>query len=142
MKRKHGLVNLFLGTRRSRRNHAPANVTHAAIEEMESRVLLSAGSNVVDPAALDFAVSFGGENSEYAERAISDATGNIYTIGTFEGTADFDPGIGTFELTGPGGIYSLFLSKLDDQGNLEWAKHIGYQNQLSFSPMRIDGDGN
>ena len=42
------------------------------------------------------------------------ASGNVYTCGRFfSSTADFDPGGGTFNLTGPGG----FISKLDASGN-------------------------
>ena len=145
MNNKYHLGRLFSAKIRSekqrRRALARSKSNDAAIELMEDRVLLS-GTSAVAPAELETAFSFGGGNDEYAQRAISDDDGNIYTVGTFEGTADFDPGPGTVELTGPGGIYSLFLSKHDDGGNLLWAKHIGYQNQLSFSPMRIDDDGN
>jgi len=51
-----------------------------------------------------------------------DATGNVYTTGNFFGTADFDPGPGSFTLsTTPSGA---FILKLDGGGNFLWAKQI------------------
>jgi hypothetical protein len=46
-----------------------------------------------------------------------DLAGNIYTTGTFRGTADFDPGPGTFNLTSSGGN-EVFVSKLVQTGPL------------------------
>ena len=51
-------------------------------------------------------------------------SGALYTTGVFEGTADFDPGAGTLNLT-PAGQYDIFISKLDSSGNFVWAKRIG-----------------
>ena len=51
-------------------------------------------------------------------------SGDVYTTGVFEGTADFDPGAGTFNLT-PAGSSDIFISKLDSSGNFVWAKSLG-----------------
>jgi hypothetical protein len=53
-----------------------------------------------------------------------DSFGNIYISGTFRGTADFDPGSGTFNLTSAG-ANDIFVSKLDAMGNLVWARRMG-----------------
>ncbi len=47
--------------------------------------------------------------------------GKVYTAGSFGGNCDFDPGAGTFILSGGGG----FLSVLDSSGNFVSAKIIG-----------------
>jgi hypothetical protein len=53
-----------------------------------------------------------------------DLSGNVYTTGYYTGTADFDPGVGVFNLISEGGK-DIFISKLDANGNFVWAKTIG-----------------
>src|SRR6185369_17249627 len=53
-----------------------------------------------------------------------DKLGNIYTTGSFEGEADFDPGPKTLLLR-PIGDDDIFILKLDTLGNLVWAKNMG-----------------
>jgi hypothetical protein len=48
----------------------------------------------------------------------------VYVAGTFAGTADFDPGPGTAELTSFGG-FDIFIQKLDTNGNFIWVKQFG-----------------
>ncbi len=53
-----------------------------------------------------------------------DDTGNVYTIGHFDGTADFDPGTGIYNLTSAGS-FDIFISKMDVSGNFIWTKQVG-----------------
>jgi Beta-propeller repeat len=53
-----------------------------------------------------------------------DVAGNIYTTGFFSGTADLDPGAANVNLTSAGGT-DAFVSKLNSQGELEWAYRLG-----------------
>lgn len=70
-----------------------------------------------------------------------DKSGNIYTTGTFKGKMDFDPGIGTFNLTS-NGLIDFFISKLDSSGNFIWAKKIGGAKDEYCKSIAIDNDGN
>jgi hypothetical protein len=54
-----------------------------------------------------------------------DLSGNLYITNSFLGTADFDPGPGSFPLTCPGSDRAVFIQKLDADGNFIWAKQIG-----------------
>ena len=74
-----------------------------------------------------------------------DASGNVYTTGFFQQTADFDPGPGVYTLTTPNSIGSHgFISKLDNNGNFVWAKEIGGNGNfyLSIYDQFIDATGN
>lgn len=53
-----------------------------------------------------------------------DAGGAVYLTGGFTGTVDFNPGSGVFNLTSAGG-QDIFVSKLDTNGNFQWAIRAG-----------------
>ena len=50
-------------------------------------------------------------------------SGDLYITGTFEGTADFDPGVGVANLTSAGGS-DIFILDLDLNGNFKWVQRI------------------
>lgn len=64
-----------------------------------------------------------------------DGSGNVYTISTFTGNVDFDPGPGTFTLNSNNG--SNIIQKLDAAGNLLWAK----QYSIAAQSIAVDGGG-
>jgi hypothetical protein len=62
-----------------------------------------------------------GDNANIYEYSLTvDQLGNIYTTGYFIGTIDFDPGISTSVLTVTNA--SIFITKMDANGNFVWAK--------------------
>lgn len=71
-----------------------------------------------------------------------DAAGNIYTAGLFSGTIDFDPGSGVFELTREGTFSNTFVSKLDTDGNFEWAIHFANSFGQRIAGMVTDAAQN
>ena len=92
--------------------------------------LTSAGDADIFVSKLDSAGNFvwakrmGGSAREWAYSMAVDAAGNVFTTGYFNGTADFDPGTATFNLTSAG-MEDIFISKLDSSGNFVWAKKTG-----------------
>lgn len=88
-----------------------------------------------------WAKSFGGTSGETGNGIYSDALGNIYTTGGFQGTIDFDPGAGTSNLASTGSS-DIFISKLNTSGDFVWAKKVGGpNNDVSYSIVE-DGMGN
>jgi hypothetical protein len=72
-----------------------------------------------------------------------DTLGNRYTVGTFSGAVDFDPSLtGISILASDGNGQSLFISKLDSNGNFVWAKSMGGDGYEYATGITIDGSGN
>jgi hypothetical protein len=110
--------------------------------------LTSAGSNDMFISKFDasgnylWAKRFGGSGSDGNTPIAIDGNGNIYASGEFSGTVDFYPGDGVFNLTAVGSKDN-FISKLDDSGNLIWAKRIGSLNaSTTGARTSIDKNGN
>ena len=73
---------------------------------------------------LEWATSVGGTSFDFGRSITIDDSGNVLITGKYEGTVDFDPGAGTFNLTS-NGQWEIFIQKLDSSGNFVWAKSIG-----------------
>jgi gliding motility-associated-like protein len=71
-----------------------------------------------------------------------DINSNVYTVGCFNNTVDFDPGSGVYNLTSAGGHYDVFVSKLDSNGNFIWAKRIGSKKEDRAHSLAFDRWGN
>ncbi len=80
-------------------------------------------------------------DGDYGYGIALDAFGNIYTIGSFDSTKDFDPGPGIYDLTSAGG-QDMFISKLSSAGNFVWAKQIGGGWISGGSSIALDTYGN
>jgi hypothetical protein len=87
-----------------------------------------------------WAKKMGGAANEFAYSIAVDNSGNVYSTGMFEGTADFDPGAGTFNLTSAGG-YDAYISKLDLSGNFLWAKSFEGTNTGYANDAVVDSSG-
>jgi len=91
-----------------------------------------------------WAKSFGSAVQMFDERGESvavDGSGNVYTVGEFTGTVDFDQGAGTSNITSFG-YFDVFISKLDAAGNFLWAKHLGGTSNDDDYAVTIDPTGN
>ena len=87
-----------------------------------------------------WAKSIGGINTVTGNSITLDAAGNVYTIGNFKDTVDFDPGTGVYNLTSIGN-YDVFVQKMDASGNFIWAKSIGGTNWDRGSSIVVDASG-
>ncbi len=88
-----------------------------------------------------WAKQMGGANADFAYAIALDASGNVYTTGSFNIGADFNPGAATFNLFSSGG-YDIFVSKLDANGNFVWAKNMGSSLQDFGICLTLDASGN
>ncbi len=94
--------------------------------------------------ALDWAKRFGSINNqgEQGQAILTDASGNVYTAGFYQGTTDFDPGPGVYNLTVTAGNTAIFILKLDANGNFVWAKGVGGAGLINVYSMTSDPSGN
>ena len=70
-----------------------------------------------------------------------DSKGNIYTTGGFDGTVDFDPDAGVYNLASKG-RYDIFITKLDNHGKFSWAKKFGGNSIDEGVAITVDKFGN
>ncbi len=87
-----------------------------------------------------WAVSLGSTGLDDIRGMATDAAGNIYAIGIFSGTVDFDPGAGTSFLTATSG--DMFIWKLNANGTFAWAQRYGSSPGENGTDLCIDAGGN
>lgn len=110
------------------------NLVSSGNQDVYVSKLTSAGNFV-------WAKKLAGVTNEYPNAIETDALGNAYTTGVFDNTADFDPGVGTFNLTS-NGVNDIFVSKLDVSGNFVWAKAFGGTGNDEGTSISVDASGN
>jgi hypothetical protein len=80
----------------------------------------------------------GGVAEDVGYTLVVDNNNDVYVTGFYRGTADFDPGPGTFNLVGQTGE-NLYVCKLSSAGNLVWAKNV---SGTSYGyGLALDGNG-
>ncbi len=89
-----------------------------------------------------WAKQFGGVQHDRFESMEVDKNGNIFSTGWFYGVSDFDPGMGTFNLTQTGTFQDVYFSKLDVNGNFVWAKQLQSLGVASKIAMDLAVDSN
>src|SRR5439155_1381360 len=148
----HGIFAplVSLGTRAPRRQARQTPQVRLRVETLEGRIApagdfgfpigfgnafvakLDANGNTLWARAL-----VGPQGTEYGYGVAVDGTGNVYTIGDFAGTVDFNPGPGSAPLTATGDV-DVFVSKLDAGGNFVWARALdGWHG----AGVAVDGTG-
>lgn len=97
-------------------------------------VKLDASGNFV------WAVNVGGGDYDESTSVGTDAAGNVYLSGYFNAVGDFDPGPGTFEMTGAG-MNDNFVLKLASDGSFVWAKQYGSAGFEAALSMKVTAAG-
>jgi hypothetical protein len=89
---------------------------------------------------LDWVKKTGNIGTDFGLACAIDHFGNVYTVGKFYDTVDFDPGPAVFNMVGdaPSG-YGVFIQKLDVSGNFIWAKQLVGETVMA---MTLDTFGN
>jgi hypothetical protein len=73
-----------------------------------------------------------GANGSDEGNSIAVDNNGVYTVGYFQGTADFDPGLASLLKTSVAGTYDAYIQALDPNGNLRWAHQLG-DNGLDYA---------
>ena len=88
-----------------------------------------------------WAKQISGSDYETVNAMAVDQNGNVYTAGSFPGTTDFDPGVGSYNLTAIS--TDIFVSKLNSSGDFIWAKKMGGLNSSAqCNSIAVDDYGN
>lgn len=89
---------------------------------------------------LDFAINIGNYLPDLGNMIESDQSGNIYTVGYFQDTVDFDPSASVSnEISN--GLTDIYVQKLDPNGNLLWVNSFGGRDFDIARALEIDVNG-
>jgi hypothetical protein len=88
----------------------------------------------------EWAIHVGDKSNDYGEGVAVGPNGDVYGIGYFEGTVDFDPGSGTKSLTSAGST-DIFILKLDSKGSFDWAVQNGGTNVDVGASICVNASG-
>ena len=80
-----------------------------------------------------------GPNLNFVAAVALDAAGSVFVLGSYSGTAAFDPGV---ELTASGSGYDCFLAKYSAAGALVWVGDIKVSGTCDARDLDIDAAGN
>jgi len=89
---------------------------------------------------LAWAKGFGGGSVDLGKDISIDSAGNVYAIGEFTGSMDFN-GDGTVDLTSAGGR-DVYIAKYNSDGTLAWGKGIGSSWSDHARGISTDSEGN
>jgi len=95
-----------------------SNRTSNGVADVFAMTLTNFGSLV-------WVASVGGPLNETAGGIIGGSDGSVYVTGTFQGTADFDPGVGVVNRTSDSASIDIFALKLTSTGAFGWVSAMG-----------------
>jgi hypothetical protein len=89
-----------------------------------------------------FVKQIGSTQGDYGSRITAMQSGYIHVTGVYKGIADFDPGVGVYNMNVSTAIGDVFVLKLDTAGNFVWAYNVGGPSEDYSSGIVVDGGGN
>ncbi len=101
----------------------------------------SVTSLISQSTVFSWANAAGGTGDEVAESVVTDASGNIYSVGSFASIVDFDSGPGTSTLVSAGSS-DIFILKQNSSGGLLWVKQVGSSGADIANSVALDPTGN
>ncbi len=113
---------------------AASNILPAAVNGDAYLVKLDSNGDLI------WAKSIGGTDNDDANGVIVDGYNNVYVVGFFNGSANFDPN-GTAMLS-VAGVSDIFLAKYDTAGNYIWARRMGGADDEYGYDVAADAMGN
>ncbi len=90
-------------------------------------------------AGLDWAFNLGGPGVDSANGVDIDFSGNVYVVGTFRQSVDFDPSEAEHILTSSGQTYA-YLASYTANGDFRWAIQIGGADFDQGNAVVVSGD--
>jgi len=91
------------------------------------------------PSPYGWTHTVGGPGSDYVSKALSDNEGNLFVVGVFEGTVDFNPGSGDVRVSS--GYSDIFVTKLLPDASYAWTLTIGGTGRDVANSAAIDPNG-
>src|SRR5690349_5751712 len=79
-----------------------------------------------------------GSSTQFDETydVVSDASGNVYAVGRFGGTASWGGPV-----TNTAGVADVFLAKYNSSGTIQWVKNAGSSNSDWGYAVALNGNG-
>lgn len=111
------LTGYFQGTTDFDPNAGVVNLTPSGLQDVFVLKLSGNGDYI-------WVKKIGGSAITFASKVYTGLSGDLYISGYFTETVDFDPNAGVLNITAVG-MFDMFLLKLNNSGNLIWAKSMG-----------------
>jgi len=129
-------------TRRNRgRRNLVSNILgfDASIKELEQRIVPAYVASDFGWASTFESTTVNIEDG--VRSSVVDSSGNVYQVGSFTGTVDFDNGPGTASLTASA-AQDAFVVKLDSTGQFVWVKKFSGASAEKATSITLDASGN
>jgi len=97
-------------------------------------------SNIIAQPGLTWQHGIGSTGIDGVVSTTVDANGNVYIVGSFENTVDFNPGTASYLMTAKG-LKDAFVAKYNSSGSFQWARAFGGTSFDEAKEVKIDANG-